>query len=337
MICPDCEMETDKLVSTTGTCMFCYKRQQNKKYRGEEYIPLKDIKGTIEYNRVMGRRNSTKAKHEPTVAKKPGRPKKATALNEYNTNNYVSLITKISLEVEKEVKEDIDAFLKKSGLYSKSSHLPLEVMLEWFYTLCQEDNYIKDLELERQCYDTLIINYMHELKTDIQDETTYTKVGKKIAMIQQSRTPVDNELDKYNKVKEVFEYLKKDQKFMQLLQEARIELLELLDKQKDPKYISDTPSMQKYDFVIQPVNKEEPVVRKINNPTIKNEYTIKILKVRNLYGNPNYQPFNYTSTITASSIEEARASFLAFMKRDFPNVTFNTKDVIISLVSKEEA
>lgn len=336
MICPDCEMETDKLVSTTGTCMFCYKRKQNKKYKGEEYIPLKDIKGTIEYNRVMGRRNSTKTKHKPTVAKKPGRPKKATALNEYNTNNYVSLITKISLEVEDEVKKDIENFFNKKGI-KDTQHIPLEIIFEWFYTLCQENNYIEDLKLEKQCYDTLIINYMHELKADIQDETTYTKVGKKIAMIQNRRTPTDNELDKFNKIKSVFDYLKNNQEFMSLLQDARVELLKLIEKQKDPKYISDTPSMQKYDFVIQPVNKEEPVVRKINNPTIKNEYTIKILKVRNLYGNPNYQPFNYTSTITASSIEEARASFLAFMKRDFPNVTFNTKDVIISLVSKEEA
>ena len=336
MICPDCEMETDKLVSTTGTCMFCYKRQQNKKYKGEEYIPLKDIKGTIEYNRVMGRRNSTKAKHKPTTAKKPGRPKKATALNEYNTNNYISLITKISLEVEDEVKKDIENFFNKKGI-KDTQHIPLEIIFEWFYTLCQENNYIEDLKLEKQCYDTLIINYMHELKADIQDETTYTKVGKKIAMIQNRRTPIDNELDKFNKIKSVFDYLKNNQEFMSLLQDARVELLKLIEKQKDPKYISDTPSMQKYDFVIQPVNKEEPVVRKINNPTIKNEYTIKILKVRNLYGNPNYQPFTYTSTITASSIEEARASFLAFMKRDFPNVTFNTKDVIISLVSKEEA
>lgn len=336
MICPDCEMETDKLVSTTGTCMFCYKRQQNKKYKGEEYIPLKDIKGTIEYNRVMGRRNSTKAKHKPTTAKKPGRPKKATALNEYNTNNYISLITKISLEVEDEVKKDIENFFNKKGI-KDTQHIPLEIIFEWFYTLCQENNYIEDLKLEKQCYDTLIINYMHELKADIQDETTYTKVGKKIAMIQNRRTPIDNELDKFNKIKSVFDYLKNNQEFMSLLQDARVELLKLIEKQKDPKYISDTPSMQKYDFVIQPVNKEEPVVRKINNPTIKNEYTIKILKVRNLYGNPSYQPFNYTSTITASSIEEARASFLAFMKRDFPNVTFNTKDVIISLVSKEEA
>lgn len=56
IICPDCEMEVDKLVSSTGTCMLCYKRMQNKKYRKEEYIPLAKMKGTKEYNRAMGRR-----------------------------------------------------------------------------------------------------------------------------------------------------------------------------------------------------------------------------------------------------------------------------------------
>ena len=62
LICPDCEQETDKLVSTTGTCIQCYKRYQNMKTRGLEYVKLKDIKGTKEYNRVMGRRNGTSRK-----------------------------------------------------------------------------------------------------------------------------------------------------------------------------------------------------------------------------------------------------------------------------------
>lgn len=62
LICPDCEQETDKLVSTTGTCIQCYKRYQNMKTRGLEYVKLKDIKGTKEYNRVMGRRNGSSRK-----------------------------------------------------------------------------------------------------------------------------------------------------------------------------------------------------------------------------------------------------------------------------------
>lgn len=56
IICPDCEMEVDKLISSTGTCILCYKRYQNMKYRKEEYVPLVKLKGTKEYNKAMGRR-----------------------------------------------------------------------------------------------------------------------------------------------------------------------------------------------------------------------------------------------------------------------------------------
>lgn len=66
-ICPDCEQETDKLVSTTGTCIQCYKRFQTAKTKKIEYIPLVNIKGTKEYNRAMGRRNSAKAKRTEKV------------------------------------------------------------------------------------------------------------------------------------------------------------------------------------------------------------------------------------------------------------------------------
>lgn len=64
MKCPDCEMNTDRLVASTGTCLPCYKRYQNMKYRKIDYIPLKDIKGTTEYNKVMGKRNATIARHK---------------------------------------------------------------------------------------------------------------------------------------------------------------------------------------------------------------------------------------------------------------------------------
>ena len=55
-ICPDCEMETNHLVSSTKTCTLCYKRYQNCKSLGKEYKPLVQLKGTKEYNRAMGRR-----------------------------------------------------------------------------------------------------------------------------------------------------------------------------------------------------------------------------------------------------------------------------------------
>ena len=327
MKCPDCEMEVDKLVSTTNTCMFCYKRYQNKKYKGEEYIPLVAIKGSVEYNRAMGKRLSRIKNTEETKPKKVGRPKKQQD-NQSNIDNHQFLAN-----VEQDVNEDIKDFFKKKCIKDTKDYLPLEIVYEWLYGLCQEDNYINDLDLQRQCFDTLIVNYMHELKTPTQDETIYARVGKKIATIQQRRTPIDNELDKYNTVKSVFEYLKNDSKFLKILQDNRIALLDLVEKQKDYKYISDTPSMQKYDFVVHPEG-DEPVVRKISSPHRQNRYRLEITKVKNLYGNPNYQRFVYNKSIFADTEEEAKTNFLNYIKQDFPNLTFNTKDVVVKLYSE---
>ena len=82
MKCPDCEIEVDSLVKSTGTCKLCYKRYQNMKYRKVEYIPLKDIKGTNEYNRAMGRRLGAQ-KRNKTLSKKSS--------NIIKTNNTNSL------------------------------------------------------------------------------------------------------------------------------------------------------------------------------------------------------------------------------------------------------
>lgn len=64
VICPDCEMETDHIVNSTGTCKLCYRRFQNMKSRGQEYTTLKSLKGTKEYNRAMGRRLTTIARNQ---------------------------------------------------------------------------------------------------------------------------------------------------------------------------------------------------------------------------------------------------------------------------------
>lgn len=58
MICPDCEQEVDKVMKSTGTCKKCYCRMQNMKYHKQTYVPLKDMKGTPVYNRLMKRRGT---------------------------------------------------------------------------------------------------------------------------------------------------------------------------------------------------------------------------------------------------------------------------------------
>lgn len=325
LICPDCEMEVDKLTKN-NRCKQCDIRVTNSLNRGKEYIKLKDLKeiNPSEYNRAMSRRKSSKQKN-----------KIESSLKETKSDLTYDLVV-IGREAKDEVSEDIEDFFRKKGISRVLQNPPLEAIFEWFYSLCQEDNFVKDLDLERQCYDTLIVNYMHELKTPSDDDLLYTKIGRKIGIIQQKRTPVDNELDKYKILEPVFNYLKKDSKFMQLLQDNRIALLNLLSKQKDPKYISDTPSMQKYDYVMKPVDESEPIVRKISSPNRQNRYSIKITKVKNLYGNPNYQEFIYNRSIFADSPEEAKSDFLNYLRRDFPNLIYNTNDIVVSLYSEKD-
>lgn len=75
MICPDCNMEVERLVNSTNTCVLCYKRFQNMKYHKKEYVPLKDIVGTKEYNKAMSRRLSTMKKKNIISNKKQSSPK----------------------------------------------------------------------------------------------------------------------------------------------------------------------------------------------------------------------------------------------------------------------
>ena len=90
-ICPDCGMKTDKLVSTTRTCILCYKRYQNKKSHNEEYVPLVNIKGTKEYNRAMGRRlGALKRKNE----------KQSIKIEEPKTKSTVDVIKSSIMAIE---------------------------------------------------------------------------------------------------------------------------------------------------------------------------------------------------------------------------------------------
>ena len=333
MLCPDCEMEVDRLVGSTGTCIACYRRYQNMKYHKMDYVPLKDIKGTPEYNRAMRKRLSSTNK---TTKKKTTKNSR-----DYNIKNVtVKSVTKNS--VEKEVNTDIEALFKEKGVNVSINYLPVEFMIEWLYDLCQEINYIGDLNLQKQLYDTLVSGYLHVLKNpesnSFSDEE-FANISKKIKIIQDKRTPVDAELDKYNVVAPVFEFLQNNTEFKTLIQDCRINLKKMLGATENPVYKTNIKSLQDYDFV-SPTSSEK--IRKLN--LIKSEnvsskqhyYKVKINKVRNLYGNKSYTEFIYDKVIYAVNEDEARKNFLAFMKKDFSNVVFNESDVVLTEVSRKD-
>ena len=142
------------------------------------------------------------------------------------------------------------------------------------------------------------------------------------------RTPVDNEVDKYKVIEPLILKIQENEELMKLLIDTRIKLIEKCKAQQDPKYISNTPSLQEHDYVIKSVNDEGPI-RKISKPNLRNKYRARILNVRGLYGNPTPQTFEYKSSLFANSAEEARQNFLDYLKRDFPTLIYKTSDVII--------
>lgn len=322
MYCPDCEMEVEKLTKE-GICLKCTARKNNMMYKDRVnntnigYIPIKNLKGTTEYNRVMGRRLSELNKKE---SKSSLISKTSDIINQSNTEN-----------IKKSIQKDLEMYYNKYNIKPTDNYIPLEIIFEWFYELCQEENYFNTLELKKKIYDTLIVNTLHELKSSIKDPKFYAILGEKIALIQDLRTPIDNECDKYKTIQEVFNHLKEDKEFQKLLSTARTNLLNIIEKQKDPKYLTEAPSMQDYDFVQLPKKEEKPKLRKLNNTTITNKYYFKIKRVKYLYGNSNYQEFIYSGFIYATNEKEATQKFKDYIGTAFPSLVYNSKDIVISL------
>ena len=320
MKCPDCEMEVDKLVHNLR-CKKCQVRYTNCKHRNIEYVPLVNIKGTTEYIRAMALRNGNKIKAKKSKVK------------ETKTSKTTNVIKHSSLAQDL-VNKDIQDYIKNKNITICKNSLPLEVIFEWFYLMCQETNYINDLNDEKIMYDTLIVDYLHELKRPVNDPAQYAISGEKMAIIQSKRTPIDNELDKYKVIQDIINYLKSNNTLLNMMSKARIELNDLLKKQENPYYLSDTTSLQQYDYVIKP-DETKPITRNlaVHKPK-QNLYKIKPFKAKNLYGNPNYSDFIYKETISANSIQQAKESFIAYLKRDFSNLIYNTTEIQAILASE---
>lgn len=331
-ICKDCGQDYGKLTQS-GICTYCARRKANCNYLKKDYIPLIKIKGTIEYNRAMGKRAAAEVKRieegrSLTQIKTKKSSKKPSPKSEQKSTE--TLVNKqVKSRVEEDVEKDLTKYYTDKGILVKNDFLPLEIIFEWFFNICQKDNYMIDLDKRRQIYDTLIVDYLHELKNaDLADRTYFADIGEKIAIVQKRRTPIDNEVDKYKVIEPIIKKIQENEEFMNQLVDIRIKLIEKVKAQQDPKYISNTPSLQEHDFVIKSETEEGPI-RKISKPNLKNKYGVRILNVRGLYGDPTPKEFKYTKSVWADSIEEAKQNFIEYLKKDFPTLVYKTSDVIV--------
>lgn len=326
MKCPDCEMEVDSLVKSTGTCKLCYKRFQNMKYRQMDYVPLKDIKGTIEYNRVMGRRLGAQKRNKTT--KQPKQNK--------NIIKTSSSLDELRQRAKAEVQIDVEHYRKSKDIKPLDiSSIQLVQAFDLLHTILIND-IGKQINLNKQIFDMLMLDYFHEVKPNMAFDNleAYALHGAKEECIQELRTPIIELDGVYKIIDEAFSKFRENIEFMNIVKKTKTELDIYLANHQNPVYLTTTPSLQKYDFV---VNKDKDLPRAVSRPNRQNKYYAMIRKVKGLYGNSNYQPFHYKPAIYANDMDEAKQIFLDTIQKDFGNLIFNTKDVMITLYSEKES
>lgn len=330
MICPDCEMEVDKLCKSTGTCIACYKRYQNMKYRGEKYIPLKDIKGTKEYNRAMGRREGAARRNN---AMKPVR----TKIVKETSDPLKAALDKITKEVKDELKETLEKEMNKRGVKPVENVLPLSIILPHLYDLFQEENTIKQRMILDAIYENQIVDSLHILKQNSKDDFFLdTRVGSRQRQLQELRTPNKYELELYNCYREFIEAIKSSKALMELLLIANENFCKTLSNQKNPVYKTNSEFMKDYDFVIHDeTEKDKKLNYNYNIVPAKHKYRVRIYNCKGLFGNPTPSTFTYknkengdTETYIEAPTEQDAINIVKAMMRDhFSSVKYFPKDI----------
>lgn len=331
MKCPDCGMKVEKL-NRSGICKPCAVRKTNAKYHNTPYVPLVRLKGTTEYNRVMGRRLGGLDNLEES--------KKNSSKNSivHQTSNTVIKKTNdldyIKNKAKDEVLNDIKHFKEAKGIKDLMVDYNQLVMgFDLLYMILTND-LDRNIDFTKQIFDSLMIDYFHEVKPNNQFDNleAYALHGAKEAYLQELRTPVIY-LDRANSIiDEAFALLRLDTNFMSNLKEVKKKLDDFIKDKDNKVYLTTTPSMQKYDFV---VNKDKEN-RNISIPHIQNKYSARLKKVRGLYGDMSYKPFDYKPPIYADTVEEAKEKFIEILLRDFGSLNYDTDDVQITLYSEKE-
>ena len=140
-VCKDCGQDYGKL-TRDGICNYCARRRANCNYLKKDYIPLIKIKGTVEYNRAMGKRASSEAK----------RIEEGRLIKQQVTKKKPELKPKIKEEpkksnIEEAVEKDLTKYYTDKGILVKNDFLPLEIIYEWFFSICQKENYMIAIKL----------------------------------------------------------------------------------------------------------------------------------------------------------------------------------------------
>lgn len=317
MICPDCELEVDKL-NSRGICGDCYKRIYSCKGKGREYIPLKDIKGTVEYNRAMGRRLATREKRQSSI--KTSNTKVQAAIQNYKKcSNEPTQDNKITYYVK--VNKDLEKEFEKNDINKNYLKTDLPAWIETFWNLLQDDNVILDATKANKIFDDLSYLYLHnQLNVDWNDEDTILKNSLYTKAVLELRRPTKDFLNYWKIIAKVINKIKDDDELMELIQESRNQCYVKTLEQETPIYFTEIDNdMSNSDNKIGIINKDYKY------------YNIKVT-VKGLYGHNYNETFKLDTPMYALSEEQAKSRFIDFMQDKFSTVKFNPNNIKIEEV-----
>lgn len=317
MICKDCEMEVEKIGAKTGICHKCTIRKNNATYLKKEYVPLKDLKGTKEYNKIIGRRyhgieNAT--------------TKKVDKIEVTNVTITEDAQRKVANET---VDKDIQDAIKRLNIDINTLSVPLIFALDSFCNIFDK-SIIRAKEVMTKEYDTLIADRLHTLlHTDKYEEIC--QVGLEQKCIQEKRVTVKSELKLYEPFRTLIDNLLNDEIYKEQIKYAIEDYKRIKDELSDPKYVTDTLSMQGKDFVMSFNNNP---MRTIAERKKQKRYYCAV-GCYNLYGSKDKALLEANGGMIATNEQEAKEKFKKFIKTYFDSVVYTEKDIVVKEMTLE--
>lgn len=319
MICPDCELEVDKLTSR-GMCKRCYKRIYSCKSRNQEYVPLREIKGTTEYNRAMGKILATEKRKGGAENKTSIKKEKTSKNNEViiKKSPYSSLKEEYYLKVSKDIES---AFNEEKIKQDYIKHKNLDEWIETFFGLLDENGFIMDAKRGENVFNRLFLLYKHaQENVSWEDVDKLNEIGYDQKALSELRRPTKDLLDYYTVINDMIVYLRQDRKFMEMFYEARIQMEKKAQYHKDPKYYAEVASDLVDDGFILGIN---PKKNKLYDCTVW---------CFNLNGNSNKRLFRLKNGMIAKSETDAKLKFKAFLIDKFSTLRYKEEDIHIEEV-----
>lgn len=324
MICPDCEMEVEKVGKISGICPKCQARKNNFSYYGKKYVPLKDIKGTLAYQQAMSHRLSHMQKKLNT-----NNVKKDDIKSNEVKNNEVKSNEVVQKEKAKDiVVNDIEDAIKRLGINTDVLNTPFSFIIESFSKMLDK-SIVKDKNIMLKEYDTLIADRLHLLlQTD--DYNEICRIGLEQKLIQEKRLKLKNEIKLYEPFRELIDYLLEDEVYKIKIRIALERYEEAKKELENPKYTTDTKSMEDKDFTMP--SSSRTLQRSLNERKKLKKYYCAV-GCYNLYGSKEKCLFELDNGLLASDEEEAKQKFKSFLKNHFESVTYYDKDIVIKEMS----